>query len=93
MNKYDESQKLTKVQFKRIIGVNKATLEEMSSVLQKGYANKRKRRGRQSTLAVELQLMMPLEYLTHTSPLRNRGLTMAFAGARRRIMSYGQETR
>lgn len=63
MNKYEEAQKLSEAQFKRIIGVTKATFEEMLNVLREGYANKHKRRGRHSTLAVELQLMMSLEYL------------------------------
>jgi hypothetical protein len=63
MNKYDASQKLTGEQFKRIIGVRKATFAEMLSALRKGYADKHKRRGRHSRLPVELQLMMALEYL------------------------------
>ena len=45
------------------IDVTKRTFEEMANVLQEAYGNKHKRRGRHSSLPVELQLLMALEYL------------------------------
>ena len=62
-NKEEAARKLSEAQFKRIIGVTKATYAEMVSVLEEEYAKKHKRRGRHSNLSVELQLLMALEYL------------------------------
>ena len=61
-NKYERAQELTNEQFKRIIGVKRATFEEMKNTLQVAYAEKHKRRGRHSKLSVEEMLFLALEY-------------------------------
>lgn len=61
-NKYERAKKLTNKQFKRIIGVKKATFEEMKKILEVAYAEKHKRRGRHSKLPVAEMLLLALEY-------------------------------
>jgi len=61
-NKYEKAKTLTDEQFKRIIGVKRATFEEMKLVLEAAYAQKHKRRGRHSKLSVAEMLLLALEY-------------------------------
>jgi hypothetical protein len=74
MNKYERSMELSEEQFKRVTGVARRTFEEMLGVLREAYANKHRRRGRHSTLSVELQLLMALEYLRQYVTFAELGL-------------------
>ena len=62
MNRYDKAMALKDVDFKQIIGVTKATYEDMLLELQKAYAEKHKRRGRHTKLSNEDKLFMALKY-------------------------------
>jgi hypothetical protein len=59
---YEQAKMLTNRQFKRIIGVKKATFEEMKTILEVAYAEKHTRRGRHSKLSVADMLFLALEY-------------------------------
>ena len=61
-NKYNRAKTLTNKQFKRIIGIKKATFEEMKKILEVAYAEKHKRRGRHAKLSVAEMLLLALEY-------------------------------
>ena len=54
--------KLKDKDFKQLIGVQKATFDEMIKVLRIAYAEKHKRRGRHAKLTLEDQLFMSLKY-------------------------------
>jgi hypothetical protein len=73
-NKHEAAQKLPEAQFKRLIGVTKRTFGEMANVLREAYDNKHKRRGRHSSLPVEQQLLMALEYLRQYVTFAELGL-------------------
>ena len=62
MTRYEKSLKLKDKDFKQLIGVQKTTFDEMILVLREGYAEKHKRRGRHTKLAMEDQLLMSLKY-------------------------------
>ena len=49
--------------FRRITGVKRATFDKMVEILQKGYAEKHRRRGRTPKLSIEDLLLATLEYL------------------------------
>jgi len=59
---YEKSMHLKDTDFKQIIGVKKETYEKMLSVLEIGYAEKHKRRGRHAKLALSDILFMALKY-------------------------------
>ena len=61
-NKYEKAKKLTDEQFKRVVGVKRATFEEMNDALGVAYAEKHKRRGRHAKLPVAEMLLLALEY-------------------------------
>jgi hypothetical protein len=61
-NKYEQTQALTNQQFKRIVGVKRATFEEMKDILQVAYTEKHRRRGRHSKLSVAEMLLLALGY-------------------------------
>ena len=61
-DRYERAMELSEKKFKLLIGVKKSIFEKMAEVLQKAYDEKHKKRGRHSSLAVELMLMMALAY-------------------------------
>jgi len=61
-NRYDRAKRLADKEFKRIIGVKKATFEEMKNILEVAYTEKHKRRGRHTKLSVAEMLLLALEY-------------------------------
>ena len=61
-NKHEKSKKLSSKNFKRIIGVKRATFEKMAQILSIAYAFKHEKGGRNPKLSIENQLMLALEY-------------------------------
>ena len=59
---YEKARKLSNSKFKRIMGVKKATFEGMKRILEVAYAEKHKRRGRNSKLSIAEMLMLALMY-------------------------------
>jgi len=62
LDRYEKAAKLSKEDFKQIIGVQKKTFDEMIEILRIAYAEKHKRRGRHAKLSIEDQLFMSLKY-------------------------------
>jgi len=60
--KYEIVKEYDEKQFRRIIGVKRATFNKMIEILKKSYAEKHKRRGRKPKLSIENQLLAALEY-------------------------------
>lgn len=61
--KYEIIENYDDEKFRRITGVKRTTFEKMIEILQKGYAEKHRRRGRKPKLSIENQLLATLEYL------------------------------
>ena len=61
--KYETIADYSNTKFRRITGVKRATFEKMVEILQKGYAEKHRRRGRTPKLSIENLLLATLEYL------------------------------
>ena len=59
---FAKAMRLSDVDFKQIIGVEKNTCSAMLEVLREAYAAKHKRRGRHAALALEDILFMSLKY-------------------------------
>ena len=60
---YEQVSSLTDGQFKRLTGVKQETFSAMVKIVQTAYDAKHKRRGRNSTLAVEDMVLLMLNYL------------------------------
>ena len=63
MQKYETVSKLSSIQFRRLTGVQKATFEEMVSVIKEVESNRFSRRGKPAHLSIEDRVLMTLEYL------------------------------
>ena len=63
MNIYEKSHKLSDSEFKRLIGVQRETFEEMLQILRKAYTYIHQSRGRKSKLSLEEMLFVTLKYL------------------------------
>ncbi len=63
MNIYEKSHKLSDSEFKRLIGVQRDTFEEILQILRKAYAYIHQSRGRKSKLLIEEMLFVTLKYL------------------------------
>ena len=61
--KYEKILAYSNTKFRRITGVKRATFKKMVEILQKGYAEKHRRRGRKPKLSIEDLLLATLEYL------------------------------
>ena len=61
--KYEKLAEYSNTKFRRITGVKRATFDKMVEILQKGYAEKHRRRGRTPKLSIEDLLLATLEYL------------------------------
>jgi hypothetical protein len=61
--KYEIIKEYPDAKFRRITGVKRATFGKMVEILQKAYAAKHKRRGRNPKLCIEEMLLATLEYL------------------------------
>ena len=61
--KYEKISEYSNTQFRRITGVKRTTFDKMVEILQKGYAEKHRRRGRKPKLSIEDLLLATLEYL------------------------------
>ena len=62
MERYEKAMKLSKEDFKQIVGVKKETYEAMLEELRKAYAAKHQKRGRKAKLSREDQLFLTLKY-------------------------------
>ena len=61
--KYEKIVEYSNTKFRRITGVKRATFDKMAEILEKGYAEKHRRRGRTPKLSIEDLLLATLEYL------------------------------
>ncbi len=61
--KYEKLAEYSNTKFRRITGVKRTTFDKMVEILQKGYAEKHRRRGRTPKLSIEDLLLATLEYL------------------------------
>ena len=61
--KYEKIAEYSNTGFWRITGVKRAAFDKMVEILQKGYAEKHRRRGRTPMLSIEDLLLAILEYL------------------------------
>ena len=61
--KYEKIKDYSNTKFRRITGVKRGSFERMVEILQKGYAEKHRRRGRTPKLSIEDLLLATLEYL------------------------------
>ena len=62
MMKYEIIKEYPDSQFRRITGVKRATIEKMVEILNKSYAEKHRKRGRNLKLSIENQLLAAIEY-------------------------------
>ncbi len=60
---YEASKQLTNAQFKRLVGVQRTTFEEMLAVLKTAYQLKHAKGGRKPKLSLEDLLMATLHYV------------------------------
>lgn len=60
---YEASKQLTDTRFKRLVGVQRATFEEMLAVLKTAYQLKHSKGGRTPKLSLEDLLMATLQYM------------------------------
>jgi len=63
MQKYEQVKSLPSRAFRRLTGVSKNTFQDMLGIIKVAVLRKIARGGRPSTLAIEDQLLMTLEYL------------------------------
>jgi hypothetical protein len=61
--KFENLQKMTDAQFRRIAGVKRVTFDKMCGLLKEADKIKKKRGGRPNKLSIENRLLMTLEYL------------------------------
>ena len=60
---YESSKPLTDARFKRLVGVQRITFEEMLAVLETAYQRKHAKGGRKPKLSLEDLLMATLQYM------------------------------
>ncbi|CAG6168964.1 degenerate transposase (orf1) [Streptococcus pneumoniae] len=60
---YEASKQLTDTRFKRLVGVQRTTFEEMLAVLKTAYQLKHAKGGRKPKLSLEDLLMATLQYV------------------------------
>ncbi|EPV03255.1 endonuclease DDE, partial [Streptococcus agalactiae GB00300] len=60
---YEASKQLTDVRFKRLVGVQRTTFEEMLAVLKTAYQRKHAKGSRTPKLSLEDLLMATLQYM------------------------------
>ena len=61
--RYEQTNKLTEENFRRLTGVKRETFQKMTEILTVAETAKRKKGGHKSKLTVENMLMLTLEYL------------------------------
>ena len=59
----EASKQLTDARFKRLVGVQRTTFEEMLAVLKTAYQRKRAKGGRKSKLSLDDLLMVTIQYM------------------------------
>lgn len=60
---YESSKVLSDARFKRLVGVQRTTFEEMLAVLKTAYQRKRAKGGRKSKLSLDDLLMVTIQYM------------------------------
>ena len=60
---YEVSKQLTDARFKRLVGVQRTTFEEMLAVLKTAYQRKRAKGGRKPKLSLDDLLMVTIQYM------------------------------
>jgi len=82
-NRFDKAIELNDVDFLRLCGYSKKTMQKMADILREAYAAKHKRRGRNSKLDVEDMLMLACkywrEYVTYFSLANEYGVAESTA--------------
>ena len=80
---YESSKLLTDARFKRLVGVQRTTFEEMLAVLKTAYQRKHAKGGRTPKLSLEDLLMATLQYMREdrTYELNKLRLILAFTKA------------
>ncbi|CMW92835.1 mobile genetic element [Streptococcus pneumoniae] len=68
---YEASKQLTDARFKRLVGVQRTTFEEMLAVLKTAYQLKHAKGGRKPKLSLE-DLLMPLFNMCENTALMNK---------------------
>ncbi len=61
--RYEESKRLREKEFRRKSGIKRKTFKRAAEILKKAEAERRRRGGHESKLAIEDQLLLTLEYL------------------------------
>ncbi|CAG5610926.1 mobile genetic element [Streptococcus pneumoniae] len=59
----EASKQLTDARFKRLVGVQRTTFEEMLAVLKTAYQRKRAKGGRKTKLSLDDLLMVTIQYM------------------------------
>ncbi|KLL91640.1 galactose-6-phosphate isomerase [Streptococcus agalactiae] len=78
---YEASKQLTDVRFKRLVGVQRTTFEEMLAVLKTAYQRKHAKGGRTPKLSLEDLLMATLQYMREYRTYDKLRLILAFTKA------------
>ena len=78
---YEVSKQLTDARFKRLVGVQRTTFEEMLAVLKTVYQFKHAKGGRTPKLSLEDLLMATLQYMRDTALMNKLRLILAFTKA------------
>lgn len=60
---YESSKPLSYARFKRLVGVQRTTFEEMLAVLKTAYQRKRAKGGRKPKLSLDDLLMVTIQYM------------------------------
>lgn len=79
----DESSKsLNDVRFKRLVGVERKTVEKMGFILEMAYQTKHARGDRKPKMSLEDLLMVTLQYISeNTAPMSRLRLILAYTKA------------
>ena len=87
--KYEKLVEYSNTKFRRITGVKRATFDKMVEILQKGYAEKHRRRGRTPKLSIE-ELLATLEYLREYRTYAHIAASYGIAESNRPLAKLGK---
>ena len=78
--KFDNLQKCSDNEFRRVTGVKQDTFNDMIAILQEALRKKKARGGRPNKLALENMLLMTLEYLREYRTYACIGMSYGLSG-------------
>ncbi|CTN78505.1 mobile genetic element [Streptococcus pneumoniae] len=78
---YEASKQLTDARFKRLVGVQRTTFEEMLAVLKTAYQLKHAKGGRKPKLSLEDLLMATFNMCENTALMKKLRLILVFTKA------------